>query len=73
MKYALEFVSGSGDDTRQWGPPFVGTESCYFMSINRNKKVKLIDVGHPSILLEKVRIFKLLHLEEGTKYMEEIC
>ncbi|XP_058036282.1 succinate--hydroxymethylglutarate CoA-transferase isoform X2 [Ahaetulla prasina] len=29
---------GSGDDTRSWGPPFVGTESVYFLSVNRNKK-----------------------------------
>ncbi|KTF88834.1 hypothetical protein cypCar_00027906 [Cyprinus carpio] len=29
---------GSGDDTRAWGPPFVGEESAYFLSVNRNKK-----------------------------------
>jgi crotonobetainyl-CoA:carnitine CoA-transferase CaiB-like acyl-CoA transferase len=29
---------GSGDDTRQLGPPFIGNESAYFLSINRNKK-----------------------------------
>lgn len=32
---------GSGDDTRSWGPPFVGppnaSESTYFLSANRNK------------------------------------
>uniref|UniRef100_A0A3Q3EZA0 Succinyl-CoA:glutarate-CoA transferase n=1 Tax=Kryptolebias marmoratus TaxID=37003 RepID=A0A3Q3EZA0_KRYMA len=28
-----------GDDTRTWGPPFVGSESVYFLSINRNKKL----------------------------------
>lgn len=27
-----------GDDTRQWGPPFIGGESAYFLSLNRNKK-----------------------------------
>ena len=27
-----------GDDTRQYGPPFVGGESAYFLSVNRNKK-----------------------------------
>ena len=27
-----------GDDSRQWGPPFVGGISTYFLSINRNKK-----------------------------------
>ena len=29
---------GAGDDTRGYGPPFVGGESTYFMSINRNKE-----------------------------------
>lgn len=29
---------GSGDSTRQWGPPWVGDESAYFFSTNRNKK-----------------------------------
>src|SRR5688500_18449838 len=27
-----------GDDTRHWGPPFLGDESAYFLSINRNKE-----------------------------------
>ncbi len=27
-----------GDDTRQWGPPFIEGESAYFLSVNRNKK-----------------------------------
>jgi len=31
-------VPGSGDDTRSMGPPFIGKESAYFLSINRNKK-----------------------------------
>jgi len=29
---------GSGDDTRRWGPPFVGNESAYFLGVNRNKR-----------------------------------
>jgi len=27
-----------GDDTRGWGPPFAGSESAYFLSVNRNKE-----------------------------------
>ena len=38
---------GSGDDTRAWGPPFFGGESCYFMSINRNKRSLTLDLKHP--------------------------
>ncbi|MDP9295499.1 MAG: CoA transferase, partial [Actinomycetota bacterium] len=29
---------GTGDDTRQWGPPFVGEDAAYFLSLNRNKR-----------------------------------
>jgi formyl-CoA transferase/CoA:oxalate CoA-transferase len=33
-----------GDDTRAWGPPFVGDESAYFLSINRNKESLTLDL-----------------------------
>uniref|UniRef100_A0A8C2EWC9 Succinyl-CoA:glutarate-CoA transferase n=2 Tax=Cyprinus carpio TaxID=7962 RepID=A0A8C2EWC9_CYPCA len=38
---------GSGDDTRAWGPPFVGEESAYFLSVNRNKKSIAVDLKDP--------------------------
>ena len=34
---------GRGDDTRHWGPPFVGRESAYFLSVNRNKESLTLD------------------------------
>ncbi|XP_015284675.1 PREDICTED: succinate--hydroxymethylglutarate CoA-transferase [Gekko japonicus] len=38
---------GSGDDTRSWGPPFIGKESVYFLSINRNKKSIAVNMKNP--------------------------
>jgi crotonobetainyl-CoA:carnitine CoA-transferase CaiB-like acyl-CoA transferase len=29
---------GSGDMARGWGPPFLESESAYFLSVNRNKR-----------------------------------
>ena len=37
---------GKGDDTRSW-PPFVGGESTYFMSVNRNKKSMTLNLKAP--------------------------
>ena len=36
-----------GDDTRHWGPPFIGRESAYFLSINRNKESLTLDFKRP--------------------------
>ncbi|KAJ8277027.1 hypothetical protein GJAV_G00070640 [Gymnothorax javanicus] len=38
---------GVGDDTRAWGPPFVGSESAYFLSVNRNKKSIAVNMKDP--------------------------
>ncbi|MCX6538318.1 MAG: CoA transferase [Acidobacteria bacterium] len=38
---------GRGDDTRAWGPPFVGGESSYFLTINRNKESVAVDFKRP--------------------------
>ncbi|WP_037310350.1 CaiB/BaiF CoA transferase family protein [Ruegeria halocynthiae] len=50
----IENPATGGDDTRQWGPPYVEDAqgnrsdlSAYFMSANRNKKSVAIDIATP--------------------------
>jgi crotonobetainyl-CoA:carnitine CoA-transferase CaiB-like acyl-CoA transferase len=38
---------GSGDQSRAWGPPFVGSESAYYLAANRNKKSITLNYDHP--------------------------
>ncbi|MFM7171809.1 MAG: CaiB/BaiF CoA transferase family protein [Caldilinea sp.] len=35
---------GSGDSTRGWGPPWVGDQSAYFLTANRNKRSLTVDL-----------------------------
>lgn len=35
---------GSGDGTRGWGPPWVGDQSAYFLTANRNKRSLTVDL-----------------------------
>jgi crotonobetainyl-CoA:carnitine CoA-transferase CaiB-like acyl-CoA transferase len=45
---------GSGDDTRSWGPPWLGdvdgqatSDSAYYLASNRNKRSVTINLAHP--------------------------
>jgi crotonobetainyl-CoA:carnitine CoA-transferase CaiB-like acyl-CoA transferase len=38
---------GVGDQSRGWGPPFVGSESAYFLGANRNKRSVALNYDHP--------------------------
>jgi crotonobetainyl-CoA:carnitine CoA-transferase CaiB-like acyl-CoA transferase len=38
---------GAGDETRAWGPPFLGELSAYFLSCNRNKRAVTLDLSRP--------------------------
>ena len=40
----------SGDQSRQWGPPFINGESSYFLSVNRNKRSVVLDLKSPAAL-----------------------
>ncbi|WP_170788936.1 CaiB/BaiF CoA transferase family protein [Ruegeria lacuscaerulensis] len=59
----IENPATGGDDTRQWGPPYVTDAdgnasdlSAYFMSANRNKKSVAIDITTPEGQAEIRRI-----------------
>jgi len=47
----IKIESPGGDDTRGWGPPFIGDgderESTYFLSANRNKESLVLDLKDP--------------------------
>jgi crotonobetainyl-CoA:carnitine CoA-transferase CaiB-like acyl-CoA transferase len=60
---------GQGDDTRQWGPPWLAAESAYFLSTNRNKRSVTVDMtaaggqevirdlaGQADVLIENFRV-----------------
>ena len=38
---------GEGDDTRNWGPPYAGPLSAYFIGVNRNKRSLALDLSRP--------------------------
>jgi crotonobetainyl-CoA:carnitine CoA-transferase CaiB-like acyl-CoA transferase len=38
---------GAGDDTRNWGPPYAGPLSAYFLGVNRNKRSMTLHLGLP--------------------------
>jgi crotonobetainyl-CoA:carnitine CoA-transferase CaiB-like acyl-CoA transferase len=42
----IEHPNG-GDDTRHWGPPYVGGEAAYYLCANRNKRSVTVDLATP--------------------------
>ena len=43
----IKVESPKGDDTRQWGPPYAGGESGYYLSVNRGKESLAVDLKEP--------------------------
>lgn len=41
----LKIEGPAGDDTRQWGPPYLGKNSAYFAGANRNKQSLVLDLS----------------------------
>ncbi|ETF04466.1 carnitine dehydratase [Advenella kashmirensis W13003] len=41
----LKIEIETGDDTRQWGPPYMGHNSAYFSGANRNKRSRVLDLS----------------------------
>ncbi|GGI09814.1 CaiB/BaiF CoA transferase family protein [Egicoccus halophilus] len=79
---------GAGDDTRGWGPPFVGedeSESAYFLSINRSKQSVTLDlkdaddlarlrtlIADADVLVENFRPGVMDRLGLGSDALEEL-
>lgn len=44
---------GFGDQARQWAPPYIGDQSCYYLAVNRNKRgiaLNIADEGGQVVL-----------------------
>ena len=47
----VKVESPGGDDTRTWQPPVRGTESTYYLGVNRNKRSVVLDLKDPDDVL----------------------
>lgn len=79
---------GTGDEARKWGPPYIAdtSETCYFASLNRNKKSVCIDIKsrkgreilfeiaqHCDVLVENYVPGKLDELELGYDNFKQVA
>ena len=73
-----------GEIARDWGPPFYGEESAYFVNLNRNKKSVAIDLKQPAgrdiffklldgadVVLENLRVGTVDRLGIGYEQVRE--
>ena len=70
----VKVESPEGDDTRRWGPPFVGDDAAYFHATNRGKRSVVADfrtaegralvhdlVRDADVLIENFKVGGLAH------------
>ncbi|MCA0292271.1 MAG: CoA transferase [Actinobacteria bacterium] len=84
----IKIESETGDDTRGWGPPFVGPDhdiSTYFLAANRNKESIVLDLksddgrdiltrlaGRADVLVENFRPGVLARLGFSNEHLHEL-
>jgi len=75
----------AGDDTRAWGPPFVGGESAYYLCTNRNKKSITVNLksekgreiirqlaNNSDVLIENYKVGELTELGLGYETLRDL-
>jgi len=75
----------AGDDTRQWGPPWLGDESAYYLAANRNKRSVTVDISvsqgqaiikdlvqHVDVLLENFKVGTMARFGLGPDELLEL-
>ncbi|MGH2409033.1 MAG: CaiB/BaiF CoA transferase family protein, partial [Chloroflexota bacterium] len=74
-----------GDETRTWGPPYVGGESAYYLGLNRNKRgitlnlkhheaLPVLDrlIGQSDVLIQNFKMGTLERLDRGDDVLERM-
>ncbi|PFA16239.1 CoA transferase [Bacillus cereus] len=77
--------TGNGDDTREWGPPFLEGESAYFLCANRNKESMTLNlksevgkevfkklVSHADVVVQNFKPGTLERMGLGYEILQEV-
>lgn len=65
----------TGDDARAWGPPFIGGESLWFLSVNRNKRSVTLDYTTPggrAALAATIRACDVVVVSQPPRVLEKL-
>jgi crotonobetainyl-CoA:carnitine CoA-transferase CaiB-like acyl-CoA transferase len=66
---------GSGDDARQWGPPFLQGESLWFLSVNRNKRSVTLGWSEPegaALLQDLIRAADVMVVSQPPRVLNKL-